>query len=140
LALLRAKVKAPPKDRSTTGSLLRSEMRARLSNMPPVERTNAILKAVKDGDDSLAAAAMESGFLSGLSALELEHVGTVWRSTRHPKEVKRIADLEKVETHLRRAGSLLQQFAIAVADQEIVKATKASTERAAAAIAAATIQ
>jgi hypothetical protein len=79
----------------------------------------------------------DPGYLSGMSPTEVAHTGDLWAQRKYPDEVKRLAYLEGLETHLRRAGQLLIGYQRQCADQRIVLAVKKSRAAATAVIAAA---
>jgi hypothetical protein len=100
-------------------------------------RLSSLDKAIASGDAIIEAALSASGFLTGLTPLEVEYDRAKWARKRYPDECKRIDLLEKDAEHLARGGNLLISYQRKCSDPAIVAAANASRDAAQKAIAAA---
>jgi hypothetical protein len=126
---LKAKTNAPPADTTARGNFMATEIRQRLVNMDPSKRIAEIMKAINEGpsaDAVVEAAIGASGFLTGLSTMERDHIRQTWRQKRWPDEMKRIEQLESDADHLMRGGQIVVSYPAKCADQGVLAAAKAS--------------
>jgi hypothetical protein len=135
IAKLREVTKGPVTKTDIQSLMLQTELRNFMASMSGKARLDVIAKSLAEGDDSLAASALSaSRFLTGLTALEVEHVRLQWAQRRVPDQLARLKALEADLQHLNCAGSLLIQWQRTCADRNIVQAAKARQAATAAAI------
>jgi hypothetical protein len=137
---LRAKTNAPAPDVSVRGNFMATEIRQRMASLDQSARLAALQEAIDEGpsgDAIIEAALGASGFLTGLTPLEVEHTRQKWRRKRFPDECKRIDLLERDAEHLNRGGSLLISYQRKCSYPAIVAAAAQSRDAAQKAIAAA---
>jgi hypothetical protein len=140
LAKLKSKTNAPVPEASSRANFMATEIRQRLISLDQSARLAALDKAIAEGpagDPIIEAALSASGFLTGLTPLEVEHVRAKWARKRYPHEMERIDLLKRDAEHLNRGGSLLISYQRKCSDPAIVAAAKASSDAAQKAIAAA---
>jgi hypothetical protein len=71
--------------------------------MSPGKRVQAILQSIDAGEDTVVSAALGGPeFLTGLSALERQHIAATWQKKNFSGETARLALLEKDNEHLTR--------------------------------------
>jgi hypothetical protein len=135
IAALETKMKGPAPPSPIQASEIRSALRA----MNAKDRQKALNFALQEEDDAVIGAALDGArMLSGLTAMETESLRARWAKERHPDSVARLDALRKAAVANERGGKLALDFSFKCADPQIVKRAKASAERAAAVIAAAT--
>jgi hypothetical protein len=80
---LRLKTSGPERDTSISGHMVGAELRSLLASVTQQAPLTAISKSMDEGDDSLASAALHaSRFLTGLSAVEQDHIRQQWATRR----------------------------------------------------------
>jgi hypothetical protein len=77
-------------------------------------------------DAVVEAALGASGFLTGLSTMEQDHIRQTWRQKRWPDEMKRIEQLESDAEHLARSGQIVVSYPTKCADPSVLATAKAS--------------
>ena len=138
---LKAKTNAPPADTSARGNFMATEIRQRLVNMDQAKRMTEITKAINagpSGDAVVEAALGASGFFTGLTPAEQDHIRLTWRHRRYPDEMQRIATLEKDAKALALGGEIVMTYPTKCADRGVLAEAKASMAAVAKAIAQAT--
>jgi hypothetical protein len=139
---LKAKTNAPPADTSARGNFMATEIRQRLVSLDQTKRMTELAKAINagpSGDAVVEAALNASGFLTGLSPAEQDHIRETWRHKRYPDEMKRIAQLEKDAAALNLGGQIVMTYPMKCADAGVLAEAKASMAAVQKAIAQATV-
>jgi hypothetical protein len=100
------------------------------------ERSEAIIGAIKFGDDRTLAAVLNlPPFVTGLTPTSQAYYREEWRRARMPEECRRIDYLQSAMIHLNRGGQLLLNFWTQLYSASIVKAGERSEAVARAAMA-----
>jgi hypothetical protein len=93
--------------------------------MSPGKRVQAILQSIDAGEDTVVSAALGGPeFLTGLSALERQHIAATWQKKNFSGETARLALLEKDNEHLTRTRNILARFQTNCADPRILAAAR----------------
>lgn len=107
---------APPPPRDPIALQLEGEVRAKLDRLPEAQRRAAIEAGLASGDDVIVGAVLRGpALLSGLGALEHDHVRQRFRHARHPAKAARMERLAKAIEAADLGGRLLLSFVEAAA-------------------------
>ena len=121
----------PPAPRDAREQLSANAIVAALAGMDATKRSEAIVSAINDGNDSVVAAVLSlPAFVSGLAPVEHQQLREQYRRGRRPEECRRIDYLQSALQHLDRGGQLLVGFGFTLYSDAVVKEGEAS-ERAA---------
>jgi hypothetical protein len=87
-------------------------IRSKLSGLPAGKRFASVAKSIARGDDSVVRAVLASDRLltDFLSDVEIDAVRSLWAKSRHPDEVRLLAQRESDLGHLERAASVVQSW------------------------------
>ncbi|QDM33520.1 hypothetical protein FNL55_20895 [Tardiphaga sp. vice352] len=106
-----ASYEGPPKAKNIDEATVFSDTRAVLARMSPRERRKAVDAAIDSGEDSVIAAVLNAPSLtSGFSKLEIDAIRVKWQRERFPKEVDRVARLDRAIDDLLRGGQSMVGF------------------------------
>ena len=98
----------PPSPKDAMAAIYAGEVRSALSRMPLTERASAVERAIGEGDDAFAVAALTgSPVLVGLGRAEQRALRDVWQRKKHGPTLQRIAKLKAALDEHNRLSSLL---------------------------------
>jgi hypothetical protein len=136
ISRLKSKIAAPPVDSTIRGTQLATELRIFLRDQTSADRRKEITRSLESGDDQTMSAILSApAMLSGLSQNEVDNFRLVWQRKRFPKELARIAQLEKAAGAVSLGGQLLLNHQIKMSAPAIVQEAKKFRDASVAAIA-----
>lgn len=135
--VIKTKSNGPPPFRDVVSETKARELRERLSLLDPDRRTAIIDSAIKNDDNLLIGAVLNSpAWLLGISDSEQQLFRHAWANKHFGAEIERMTRLEKAVDDAKRAGSVAISFIDGLTDADLVAKAEKMEKQANVALAA----
>ncbi|MBR0986537.1 hypothetical protein [Bradyrhizobium liaoningense] len=138
IATIRTRTKGPPPCKDLLTETRQRELRERLAMLPDDRRKAIIADAIRNGDDLLVGAILNSPpWLTALGESETALVRHNWAIKHFAGDLDRAERLQKALVDAERAGTLSISFVDGLTDAQLIQQAETTERRAAEALAAA---